>query len=81
MHSCLNVLRRFGWFVIFYYYMLRRQPVSTNQPPKSGALVTIQLSDLGSFATSSLDVYILKTQALAWRTRIVSLQGMLPVLF
>jgi hypothetical protein len=52
-----------------------------NQPPESKSLVTIQLSDLGSFATSSLDISILETQVLAWRTSIVSLQGMSPHLF
>ncbi|KAF2295130.1 hypothetical protein GH714_031616 [Hevea brasiliensis] len=49
-----------------------RQPVLTSEPPES-TFVTIQLSNLGSFATTSLHLSLSRNQTLAWRTRIMSL--------
>ncbi|XP_022751328.1 uncharacterized protein LOC111300016 isoform X3 [Durio zibethinus] len=45
-----------------------------NQPPETVAVVSIQLSIPGSFTTSPVHLSLLGAQALAWRTRIVSLQ-------
>ncbi|XP_058010533.1 uncharacterized protein LOC110658088 isoform X2 [Hevea brasiliensis] len=49
-----------------------RQPVLTSELPES-TFVTIQLSNLGSFATTSLHLSLSRNQTLAWRTRIMSL--------
>ncbi|XP_020537290.1 uncharacterized protein LOC105639629 isoform X2 [Jatropha curcas] len=49
-----------------------RQPVLASKPPEGAPFVTVQLSNLGSFSTSSLHLSLLKSQTLAWRTRIVS---------
>ncbi|KAI5581654.1 hypothetical protein BDE02_07G032300 [Populus trichocarpa] len=85
-NSC-KVENQTGLSLICHFYnkksvtIARKQSASVslsqilaNQPPESKSLVTIQLSDLGSFATSSLDISILETRVLAWRTSIVSLQ-------
>ena len=39
------------------------------------ASISIQLTDLGPFATSSNNVLLSRTQTLAWRTRIMSTEG------
>ncbi|WCJ31023.1 hypothetical protein M5689_012541 [Euphorbia peplus] len=49
-----------------------RQPIFASEPPKAESSITIQLSNSGSFATSSLNLSLSKTQTLAWRTRITS---------
>ncbi|GMI65987.1 hypothetical protein like AT3G50380 [Hibiscus trionum] len=45
-----------------------------NQPSETEPVVSIQLSLPGSFTTSPLHLSLLGAQALAWRTRILSLQ-------
>ncbi|KAK9044527.1 hypothetical protein V6N11_058426 [Hibiscus sabdariffa] len=45
-----------------------------NQPPETEPAVSIQLSLPGSFTTSPVHLSLLGAQALAWRTRILSLQ-------
>ncbi|CAK7339468.1 unnamed protein product [Dovyalis caffra] len=86
--NCCKVENQTGLSLICHFYnkksvtiarkqsasVFLRHPILANQPPESESHVTIQLSDRGSFATSSLDISIIKTRALAWRTRIVSLQ-------
>lgn len=81
-HSLFACIEFNIWFINnLLLLMFWSSQILANQPPESKSLVTIQLSDLGSFATSSLDISILETQVLAWRTSIVSLQGMSPHLF
>ncbi|KAF9678408.1 hypothetical protein SADUNF_Sadunf07G0031900 [Salix dunnii] len=86
LSNCCKVENQTGLSLICHFYkksvtIARKQSASVflsqilaNPPPESRSIVTIKLSDPGSFATSSLDISILETQALAWRTRIVSLQ-------
>ncbi|KAJ6366969.1 hypothetical protein OIU77_003367 [Salix suchowensis] len=87
LSNCCKVENQTGLSLTCHFYdkksvtIARKQSASVflsqilaNQPPESRSIVTIKLSDLGSFDTSSLDISILETRALAWRTRIVSLQ-------
>ncbi|KAJ6733010.1 VACUOLAR PROTEIN SORTING-ASSOCIATED PROTEIN VPS13 [Salix koriyanagi] len=87
LSNCCKVENQTGLSLICHFYnkksvaIARKQSASVilsqilaNQPPESRSIVKIQLSDPGSFDTSSLDISILETRALAWRTRIVSLQ-------
>ncbi|KAJ6678511.1 VACUOLAR PROTEIN SORTING-ASSOCIATED PROTEIN VPS13 [Salix viminalis] len=87
LSNCCKVENQTGLSLTCHFYnkesvtIARKQSASVflsqilaNQPPESRSIVTIKLSDPGSFATSSLDISILETRALAWRTRIVSLQ-------
>ncbi|XVE87220.1 hypothetical protein DITRI_Ditri18aG0098600 [Diplodiscus trichospermus] len=54
-------------------FSLRLSAVA-NQPPEAASVVSIQLSIPGSFTTSPVQFSLLGAQALAWRTRIVSVQ-------
>ncbi|BBH07848.1 Protein of unknown function D, partial [Prunus dulcis] len=45
-----------------------------NQPPEIASVVSIQLAVPGSFVTKSIDVSLIETQVLAWKTQITSLQ-------
>ncbi|KAJ8764509.1 hypothetical protein K2173_006249 [Erythroxylum novogranatense] len=51
-----------------------RHPLLENQQPEGASILAIQLSDLGSFVTSSLHLSLVKAKTFAWRTRITSLQ-------
>ncbi|XP_048232851.1 uncharacterized protein LOC8260571 isoform X2 [Ricinus communis] len=50
-----------------------RLPILASEPPEGASSVAIQLSTLGSLATSSLHLSLSKNQTFAWRTRIMSL--------
>lgn len=52
-----------------------RHIVSEDQPTENVSSASIQLSWFESFSTSPIRLSLSKTQVLAWRTRIVSLQG------
>ncbi|XP_057976276.1 uncharacterized protein LOC131163647 isoform X2 [Malania oleifera] len=51
-----------------------RHSAVADQPLKNAAFVSIQLATPGAFATSPIHLSVLEAQALAWRTRIVSLK-------
>ncbi|OMO56804.1 hypothetical protein CCACVL1_26268 [Corchorus capsularis] len=51
-----------------------RLSASANQQPETAPDVSIQLSNPDSFTTSPVHLSLLEPQALAWRTRIVSVQ-------
>uniref|UniRef100_F6I7D8 Vacuolar protein sorting-associated protein 13 VPS13 adaptor binding domain-containing protein n=1 Tax=Vitis vinifera TaxID=29760 RepID=F6I7D8_VITVI len=51
-----------------------RHLASADQSPENASFASIQLSWFGSFSTSPIHLSLSKTQVLAWRTRIVSLQ-------
>ena len=57
--------------------MFVRHLASADQSPENASFASIQLSWFGSFSTSPIHLSLSKTQVLAWRTRIVSLQGIL----
>ncbi|XP_038718872.1 uncharacterized protein LOC120011821 isoform X2 [Tripterygium wilfordii] len=52
-----------------------RNSVSAKRPEDTTSAVMIKLSDLGSLSTSAIQLSLLEARALAWRTRIMSLQG------
>lgn len=59
------------------YYLTVRCSDLANQPPEIASVVSIQLAVPRSFVTKSIDVSLIETQVLAWKTQITSLQGML----
>ncbi|KAJ4843711.1 hypothetical protein Tsubulata_024557 [Turnera subulata] len=87
--NCCKVENQSGLNLICHFYNQKSVTVARKQSasiflrhPVSGksedrekvSLVTIQLSNFGTFATSSLHVSLLKSRTLAWRTRITSAQ-------
>ncbi|KAE9614347.1 putative vacuolar protein sorting-associated protein [Lupinus albus] len=55
--------------------LLRRPSDLKNQDSEAATSVAMQLSDFGSFATTSIRFSLSQTQTLAWRTRIMSNEG------
>ncbi|KAJ6288558.1 hypothetical protein OIU76_024527 [Salix suchowensis] len=70
LSNCCKVENQTGLSLICHFYNNKSVTIARKQ----SASVLFKLSDLGSFDTSSLDISILETRALAWRTRIVSPQ-------
>ncbi|KAG2408680.1 uncharacterized protein HKW66_Vig0035020 [Vigna angularis] len=55
--------------------ILLREVSNFKNQDSEATSISIQLTDLGSFATSSNNVLLSRTQTLAWRTRIMSTKG------
>ncbi|OIW09736.1 hypothetical protein TanjilG_23876 [Lupinus angustifolius] len=55
--------------------LLKRPSDLKNQDSEAATSVAMQLSDFGSFATTSIRFSLSQTQTLAWRTRIMSNEG------
>ncbi|XP_039010299.1 uncharacterized protein LOC120139014 [Hibiscus syriacus] len=86
--NCCKVENQTGLNLLCRFYgkqgvtVGRKQSVSlflrlsafVHQPPDPEPLVSVQLSLPGSFSTSPIHLSLLGAQALAWRTRILSLQ-------
>lgn len=56
--------------------MIARNSDIANQSPENESVVSVQLAIPGSLKTSSIYLSLLEAQALAWRTRVMSVQGM-----
>ncbi|KAF7809778.1 putative vacuolar protein sorting-associated protein 13C [Senna tora] len=55
--------------------LVRKLSDFTNQDLDAAASISIQLADFGSFVTSSIHLSLSQARTLAWRTRIMSMEG------
>ena len=76
-HACLCSYESIYNILIDWYshFMIARNSDITNQSPEISPVVSVQVAIPGSLTTSPLHLSLLEAQALAWRTRIMSVQG------
>lgn len=60
--------------MILDFYIFSRHLASVSQT-SDASIITVQLTDQGSFMTSPVHISLSEAKTFAWRTRIVSSQG------
>ena len=76
-HACLCSYESIYNILIDWssHFIITRNSDITNQSPEISPVVSVQVAIPGSLTTSPLHLYPLEAQAFAWRTRIMSVQG------